>query len=1020
MHPPPPAAGVAMDFGQNSLFGYMEDLQELTIIERPVRRSLKTPEEIERLTVDEDLSDIERAVYLLSAGQDIQGTSVIANLPFLMRQNATETLRRVLPKVREALHVAGVEMQLTAAVAFLTILQEESVSVHTYAHSFLQVILLHLEHRDTGVSNAWLETLLAVIEVLPKETLRHEVTLVFVGVVACNIIKREILPLVKSLCQDVEYEVRSCMCRQLENIAQGIGTELTKSVVLPELIELSRDEGSSVRLAAFETLVNLLDIFDTGILTPDQHLRFLEFYKKLCTLGLQQENGHNENQIPPQILEQEKKYTSVRKNCAYNFPAMIVFVDPKNFHMELYSTFFCLCHDPEVPVRYTIAICFYEVLDALVDHLPEILELMSTGGESSVQENKLSSLPDLIPALTAAEQRAATSLKWRTHEKLLQKYACLPQIISSDQIYYRFLQRMFTIMMTNNVLPVQKAASRTLCVFLRYNRKQEQRHEVIQKLIEQLGQGRSYWNRLRFLDTCEFIIEIFSKSFFCKYFFLPAIELTHDPVANVRMKLCYLLPKVKSTLKIPADKHLLQQLEMCVRKLLCQEKDKDVLAIVKRTVLELDRMEMSMDAFQKKFYEKDLLDQEKEREELLLLEMEQLEKEKQQNDGRPPGDKIFDKKRKEIKKSKLIRSQSFNNQAFHAKYGNLEKCTSKSSVAAYAPSVSGLTKTSVLSLTDDSFRTRNTSNVPTSFPPNPALPSTSRGTGSTADSKNGGSKDPQPRKAASSSRPLVLTKPTSVPCVNLKARQTLRKNEHRNVWGRGKDTAFPSGHRRVPARGASGARRGCLTQRMPSQGHRKPRQGRAAPGSLALLTHSGPQVSRLAADLETIPSVHEMFCGPMGTGHSRNHAGCHICLLSLPPARARCGRTTPKEGHDHIISHPSGSSFTPISSSPSTSRLVIYFGAGLLPVTRDGEPPGTTQSPSHGARSLDGSFQGGNLTAPLCLCPLQPPGTFLPGAREHVPSSVSPAFPWRSLLKAVLLALGASQVLGHMPGQDGR
>ncbi|XP_004837113.1 serine/threonine-protein phosphatase 4 regulatory subunit 4 isoform X2 [Heterocephalus glaber] len=870
MPPPPPAAGVAMDFGQNSLFGYMEDLQELTIIERPVRRSLKTPEEIERLTVDEDLSDVERAVYLLSAGQDIQGTSVIANLPFLMRQNPTETLRRVLPKVREALHVAGVEMQLTAAVSFLTILQEESVSTHAYAHSFLQVILLHLEHRDTGVSNAWLETLLSVIEVLPKETLRHEILNPLVSkaqlsqtvqsrLISCkilgkltnkfdaHIIKREILPLVKSLCQDVEYEVRSCMCRQLENIAQGIGAELTKSVVLPELIELSRDEGSSVRLAAFETLVNLLDIFDTddrsqtilpvmksfceksfkadesllislsfhlgklchglyGIFTPDQHLRFLEFYKKLCTLGLQQENGHNDNQIPPQILEQEKKYASVRKNCAYNLPAMIIFVDPKNFHMELYSTFFCLCHDPEVPVRYTIAICFYEVskllnsgvylihkelitllqdeslevLDALIDHLPEILELMCTGGESSVQENKLSSLPDLIPALTAAEQRAAASLKWRTHEKLLQKYACLPHIISSDQIYYRFLQRMFTIMMTNNVLPVQKAASRTLCIFLRYNRKQEQKHEVIQKLIEQLGQGKSYWNRLRFLDTCEFVIEIFSKSFFCKYFFLPAIELTHDPVANVRMKLCCLLPKVKSTLKIPADKHLLQQLEMCVRKLLCQEKDKDVLAIVKRTVLELDRMEMSMDAFQKKFYEKDLLDQEKEREELLLFEMEQLEKEKQQNDGRPSSDKIFEKKRrdtktltqslpksipisvpgpsssssstsKEIKKSKLIRSQSFNNQAFHAKYDNLEKCASKTT-AGYTPSVSGLTKNSVLSLTDDSFRTRSASSAPASFSFSPLIPSTSRGTVNPTDPKNSGSKDTQPRKATLKSR----------------------------------------------------------------------------------------------------------------------------------------------------------------------------------------------------------------------------------------------------------------------------
>lgn len=41
MHPPPPAAASTMDFSQNSLFGYMEELQELTIIERPVRRSLK-------------------------------------------------------------------------------------------------------------------------------------------------------------------------------------------------------------------------------------------------------------------------------------------------------------------------------------------------------------------------------------------------------------------------------------------------------------------------------------------------------------------------------------------------------------------------------------------------------------------------------------------------------------------------------------------------------------------------------------------------------------------------------------------------------------------------------------------------------------------------------------------------------------------------------------------------------------------------------------------------------------------
>ncbi|XP_032546905.1 serine/threonine-protein phosphatase 4 regulatory subunit 4 isoform X4 [Chiroxiphia lanceolata] len=851
-----------MDFSQSNLFGYIEDLQELTIIERPVRRSLKTPEEIERLTVDEELSDIERAVYLLSSGQDIQGTSVVANLPVLMRQNPAETLRRVLPKIREVLHVAGVEMQLTAAVSFLTVLQEESVSIHTYSHSFLHIILQNLEHRDAGVSNAWLETLLAVIEALPKETVRHEILNPLVSkaqlaqtlqsrLVSCkimgkvankfeaHIIKREVLPLVKSLCQDVEYEVRTCICRQLEHIARGIGTELTKTVVLPELVELARDEGSSVRLAAFETLVNLLDMFDAddrsqtvlplvksfceksfkadesilvslsfhlgklcnglyGIFTPEQHLRFLEFYKKLSTLGLQQENGHSDNQLQLQTLEQEKKYISVRKNCAYNFPAMIVFVDPKNFHLELYSIFFCLCHDPEVPVRYTMAISFFEVakllnsdvytihkelvtllqdeslevLDALVGHLPEILELMANRGENNGSESKLLSIPDLIPALTTAEQRAATSLKWRTHEKLLQKYACLPHIISSDQIYYRFLHRMLTIILTNNVLPVQKAAARTLCIYLRYNRKQEQRHEVIQKLIEQLGQGKSYWNRLRFLDTCEFIMELFSKSFFCKYFFLPVLELTHDPVANVRMKLCYLLPKVKSTLKIPTDKHLLQQLELCIRKLLCQEKDKDVLTIVKRTVLELDRMEISVDAFQKRFYEYDLLDQEKERQEHLLLEMEQLEKEKQQTEGRSTNinDKMFEKKRrdskassvlaksinlsvpgsssgtslgKEEKKSKLVRSQSFSTQALHPKYSNIDKCPNKSSATGYTSSVSGMGKSCMLSFSDDSFRTHSTgSSGNAAF----LSSSSSRNLFNSADQKNNGNKESQSRR----------------------------------------------------------------------------------------------------------------------------------------------------------------------------------------------------------------------------------------------------------------------------------
>lgn len=58
--------------------------------------------------------------------------------------------------IQEVLPVAGVEMQLTAAVSLLTILQEESISIHTYSHSFLQLILQNLEHRDAGQTNVML------------------------------------------------------------------------------------------------------------------------------------------------------------------------------------------------------------------------------------------------------------------------------------------------------------------------------------------------------------------------------------------------------------------------------------------------------------------------------------------------------------------------------------------------------------------------------------------------------------------------------------------------------------------------------------------------------------------------------------------------------------------------------------------------------------------------------------------------------------------------------------------------
>ncbi|XP_030260183.1 serine/threonine-protein phosphatase 4 regulatory subunit 4 isoform X3 [Sparus aurata] len=809
------------------LFGPLEELQELAFIERPIRRSLKTAEEIDQLTVDEDLNDIERAVYLLSVGQEVQRASVISNLPSLVRQNPAETFRRVVPKVRvcqqvmcpvcltkEVLNGAGAEIQLAAAGSFLTILQDDIILIHTHTYSILKTVLLHLNHRDTVVSNAWLETLLSAINALPKETIKQEVlnpllyqsqlshslqarlaSCRILGKVACKfdsqIVKKELLPLVRSLCQDVEFEVRSCMCRQLESIARATGVDDTRTELLPELVELTDDEESSVRLAAFDTIINLMEMMDgddrlhvvvplvmsvcevssqadeavlaslsfqfgklcsglAGSLSDEQKGRLLQKFKVLCVAGLQTEGNQTDG----------TESTLIRCNCCYNLPAMVVFSESTHFLSELYPSFSSLCCDPEVSVRRSAAASFHqvvkllgsnvhlvhkeflallqddalEVLDALMNHLEDTLEAVLSRGENLTLDNKF---PELLSALLLAEQKVGCSLRWRLHEKLLQRYSCLARLLPGELLHQSFSPRIFIILTTNKVLPVQKEAARTFCTFLRYNRKQEQRQEMMERLIQDLAQGRSYWNRLRFLDVCETATEVFSRKYFNKHFLIPALELVHDPVANVRYKLCQLLPKLRSSLRLPADKQLLQQLDFCVQKLLCREKDKDVVATIRKTVLELDKLDLT-EPFHKR-QERDLLDQKKEKEETLLLEM----LERQQSEGKLNSEKHTERKRrdsktslsatksmsvsssgatlsssgKEMRKAKLSRSRSLSSQPTTSKSTNSDRPLKVKELS----STSGPGKSSMISSKDDSLRTAHFTMATQSTPSMPVL-----------------------------------------------------------------------------------------------------------------------------------------------------------------------------------------------------------------------------------------------------------------------------------------------------------
>mgnify|MGYP002804093799 CR=1 FL=1 len=237
-------------FSQNELYGEFaglreEDVEELRS-ERTIKSGLKSAEEIERLTVDENLTDIERAVLLLSSGIEAQKLSVINNLPSLLESNANDAMKQVMPLVRELLCVAPVEMQIVASRVYCHIIENGLLPIYAFTSTFLPTILSNMESKDPAISQGWLNALLCTIPHLPKDAIKREILPLAItkgqlsqSVVSrlscCKIIgqvgakfepfwiKKELLGLVRSLCQDVDYEVRACMCNELEPIARALG-----------------------------------------------------------------------------------------------------------------------------------------------------------------------------------------------------------------------------------------------------------------------------------------------------------------------------------------------------------------------------------------------------------------------------------------------------------------------------------------------------------------------------------------------------------------------------------------------------------------------------------------------------------------------------------------------------------------------------------------------------------------------------------------------------------------------------
>lgn len=659
------------------------------------------------------------------SGQEVQRLSVLSSLPELLAENYDMCVRRIIPKIREVVRVAAVDTQRVAGTVFLEILQRKLVPMQTYSQTFLPTILLSLDSRDPELSIAWLETLLAVMELLPKEIISKEVMYRAVAkgqlsqpivsrLAACQIlakaatkfsafeVRRDILSIVLSLCQDVEYEVRACMSRLLFPVAEALGVEETKTAILPELVELTKDEKIEVRLAGLDTLVSVLPLLDNDakvstvipifsnyctqaleendktlsaiaqhygklcealrpIFADEQKKEFLELYKKLCKIGLSKrpvaERQENKPKISVGIMttlsdyedeeKEEDEFEKCRQCAACNLPTMISFIGPKGFKTELAATLTQLCHDDSVHVRTKLASRYHEIaklvgssshsvvadcfIKLLKDNRVEvfdgglILQLSDTLASMSKAPGVETKMAEVLTEIGRCRGVIFASNNWRLQEHYVTSLACLPSFFTSDQIHQTILSVMFIRLRSVRALPVRRALIRTLLLLLRSNVRQEQREKVFQSLVKEFAAGKSCFHRGLFIDACWVTLELYSRSFFKEWFIRPLLALHNDRVPNIRLRLCAILPRLKSILKKPADVPLSELLENCVRDRLLNEKDRDVLEALNRATAELGNILVPYESQVIKS-EEDKADDKKLEDEKKLLDLEEQTK----------------------------------------------------------------------------------------------------------------------------------------------------------------------------------------------------------------------------------------------------------------------------------------------------------------------------------------------------------------------------------------------------------
>uniref|UniRef100_A0A7E4VVF8 HEAT domain-containing protein n=1 Tax=Panagrellus redivivus TaxID=6233 RepID=A0A7E4VVF8_PANRE len=448
------------------------------------------------------------------------------------------------------------------------------------------------------------------------------------AIVPLDNIRKDLAPCAKMLCQDPNATVRTAIAQRLSVIAQSLNNSADcVSLLLPCLIELCKDDDPGVREAILNTIAVCLPYFtkesrktvvipllrkcseqalilrDSSltvvakqlgpwlfalkeILSPQEKRWFIDTYCRVIYMA------SDPGQKPLASL-----MLTCRRLSAFNFPCFALVYEGDVFTSKLLPVLEKFVADPDEEIRGTIAAGFHEVMN-IRNEEPALLhifvELVKSGAVEVIQHlvrNLHKAVPALYAAVAKEEQRRipkVTKLQldrlivgcnrltrntgnWRSHESYLLNLPELREFVCPADMLATFVPILKEEVLTARALPCRIAAATSLLRIMRDMPAAKSRQVIIDFFTKTVAEHKSCHRRRLLLDIVPIVLDMFSRRFFKEHILAPVLKLADDPVSNIRLQQCRLMPLIKKSLYIPEDEQVLISLEKSVGTLLRTE-----------------------------------------------------------------------------------------------------------------------------------------------------------------------------------------------------------------------------------------------------------------------------------------------------------------------------------------------------------------------------------------------------------------------------------------------------------------